>query len=86
MRRCAALPFGNAYWARRRATPYRDLWEVKQAFASQGLFCRDRLAIDPERCNDDGGAIAVVHPYGMTGARSVGHALINVAVPVTPWS
>jgi acetyl-CoA acetyltransferase len=53
------------------------LWELNEAFASQCLYCRDRLGIDPERYNVDGGAIAIGHPYGMTGARSVGHALIE---------
>jgi acetyl-CoA C-acetyltransferase len=53
------------------------LWELNEAFASQCLYCRDRLGIDPDRCNVDGGAISIGHPYGMTGARSVGHALIE---------
>ena len=54
-----------------------DLWELNEAFASQALYCRDRLGIDPERYNVDGGGISVGHPYGMTGARCVGHALIE---------
>ncbi|WP_448501170.1 acetyl-CoA C-acyltransferase [Sphingomonas sp.] len=53
------------------------LWELNEAFASQCLYCRDHLGIDPERYNVDGGAIAVGHPFGMTGARLVGHALIE---------
>lgn len=53
------------------------LWELNEAFASQAVYCRDLLGIDPERMNVDGGAIAVGHPYGMTGARLVGHALIE---------
>jgi acetyl-CoA C-acetyltransferase len=53
------------------------LWELNEAFAVQALYCRDRLRIDPERYNVDGGAIAIGHPYGMSGARLVGHALIE---------
>jgi len=53
------------------------LWELNEAFASQCLYCRDHLGIDPERYNVDGGAIAVGHPFGMTGSRLVGHALIE---------
>lgn len=53
------------------------LWELNEAFASQAAYCRDFLGIDPEQMNVDGGAIAVGHPYGMTGARLVGHALIE---------
>jgi acetyl-CoA acetyltransferase family protein len=53
------------------------LWELNEAFACQVLYCRDRLRIDPERYNVDGGAIAVGHPYGMSGARLVGHALLE---------
>ena len=53
------------------------LCELNEAFASQSLYCRDRLGIDPDRCNVDGGAISIGHPYGMTGVRSVGHALIE---------
>ncbi len=54
-----------------------DLWELNEAFAVQALYCRNRLGIDPERYNVDGGAIAIGHPYGMSGARLVGHALIE---------
>ena len=53
------------------------LWELNEAFACQVVYCRDRLGIDPARCNVDGGSIAVGHPYGMTGARLVGHALLE---------
>jgi len=53
------------------------LWELNEAFAVQALYCRDRLGIDNERFNVDGGAIAVGHPYGMSGARLIGHALIE---------
>ncbi len=54
-----------------------DLWELNEAFAVQVLYCADRLGIASERLNVNGGAIAVGHPYGMTGARLVGHALIE---------
>ena len=53
------------------------LWELNEAFACQALYCRDALAIDPAIYNVDGGGISVGHPYGMTGARLVGHALIE---------
>lgn len=53
------------------------LWELNEAFASQCLYSRDRLGIDPSIYNVNGGAISVGHPYGMTGARCVGHALIE---------
>jgi len=53
------------------------LWELNEAFAVQALYCRDRLGIDPERYNVNGGGISIGHPYGMTGARLVGHALIE---------
>lgn len=53
------------------------LWELNEAFASQCLYSRDKLGIDPALYNVNGGAIAVGHPYGMTGARCVGHALIE---------
>ena len=53
------------------------LWELNEAFACQALYCRDWLGIDPDRHNVDGGAISIGHPYGMTGARLVGHALIE---------
>jgi acetyl-CoA C-acetyltransferase len=53
------------------------LWELNEAFAVQALYCRDRLGIDPDLYNVNGGAISVGHPYGMSGARMVGHALIE---------
>jgi acetyl-CoA C-acetyltransferase len=53
------------------------LWELNEAFAVQVIYCRDRLGIPDERLNVDGGAISVGHPYGMSGARLVGHALIE---------
>jgi acetyl-CoA C-acetyltransferase/acetyl-CoA acyltransferase len=53
------------------------LWELNEAFACQVLYCRDKLAIDPYRYNVNGGSISIGHPYGMTGARLVGHALIE---------
>lgn len=53
------------------------LWELNEAFASQAVYCRDHLGIDPERYNVNGGAIAIGHPYGMTGARLVGSALLE---------
>ncbi len=54
-----------------------DLWELNEAFASQVLYCRDRLGIDPARLNVDGGAISIGHPFGMSGSRMTGHALIE---------
>lgn len=53
------------------------LWELNEAFAVQALYCRDRLGIDPAKYNVNGGAISIGHPYGMTGARLVGHALLE---------
>ena len=53
------------------------LWEINEAFASQVLHCRDALGIPPERLNVNGGAIAIGHPFGMSGARMVGHALLE---------
>lgn len=53
------------------------LWELNEAFAAQAIPCRDQLRIDPDKLNVNGGAISVGHPYGMTGARLVGHALIE---------
>lgn len=53
------------------------VWELNEAFASQAVYCRDRLGIDPGKFNVNGGAIAIGHPYGMTGARAVGHALLE---------
>jgi acetyl-CoA C-acetyltransferase len=53
------------------------LWELNEAFAVQVIYCRDRLGIPDDRLNVDGGSIAIGHPYGMTGARLTGHALIE---------
>ncbi len=54
-----------------------DLWELNEAFASQCLYCRDQLGIAPEIYNVNGGSIGIGHPFGMTGSRLVGHALIE---------
>lgn len=54
-----------------------DMWELNEAFASQTLYCRDRLGIDPAKLNVSGGAISIGHPYGMSGARMSGHILIE---------
>jgi acetyl-CoA C-acetyltransferase len=54
-----------------------DIWELNEAFASQALYCRDTLGIDPDKVNVNGGAIAIGHPYGMTGARCTGHLLLE---------
>ena len=53
------------------------LWELNEAFAVQVLYCRDTLGIPNDRLNVNGGSIAIGHPFGMTGARCVGHALIE---------
>ena len=53
------------------------LWELNEAFAVQVLYCRDRLGIDNDKLNVDGGAVSIGHPYGMSGSRMVGHALIE---------
>lgn len=53
------------------------LWELNEAFAVQAIYCRDRLGIDPARLNVNGGAIAIGHPFGMSGSRLTGHALIE---------
>ncbi len=54
-----------------------DLWELNEAFASQSLYCQRRLGIPSERLNVNGGAIALGHPFGMTGARLAGHVLLE---------
>ncbi|MBN9061857.1 MAG: acetyl-CoA acetyltransferase [Rhizobiales bacterium 65-9] len=53
------------------------LWELNEAFASQALYCRDQLGIDPDLMNVNGGGVAIGHPFGMTGARAAGHILIE---------
>jgi acetyl-CoA C-acetyltransferase len=70
-----------------------DLWKLNEAFACQAVYCRDRLRIDPQKYNVDGGAISVGHPYGMTGARLAGHAMLEgkrrgaryVVVTIRSW-
>jgi acetyl-CoA acetyltransferase family protein len=54
-----------------------DLWELNEAFAVQVIYCRDKLGIDNDKLNVDGGSISIGHPYGMSGARMTGHALIE---------
>jgi len=54
-----------------------DLWELNEAFAVQVIYCRDKLGIPDDRLNVDGGAIAVGHPYGVSGTRLTAHALIE---------
>lgn len=54
-----------------------DLWELNEAYASQVVYCRDRLGLPDDRLNVNGGAISIGHPFGMTGARQLGHALIE---------
>ena len=53
------------------------LWELNEAFAVQVIYCRDKLGIDNNSLNVNGGAISIGHPYGMSGARMVGHALLE---------
>jgi len=54
-----------------------DLWELNEAYALQVIYCRDKLGIDPNKLNVNGGSIAIGHPYGMTGSRLTGHLLIE---------
>jgi acetyl-CoA C-acetyltransferase len=54
-----------------------DLWELNEAYAVQVIYCRDKLGIDPNKLNVNGGSIAIGHPYGMTGSRLTGHILIE---------
>lgn len=54
-----------------------DLWELNEAFASQVIYCRDKLGIDNDKLNVNGGAIAIGHPFGMSGSRMVGHSLLE---------
>ena len=53
------------------------LWELNEAFACQAIYCRDQLGINPDIYNVNGGSISIGHPYGMTGSRLVGHALME---------
>src|SRR3981081_4365922 len=54
-----------------------DLWELNEAYAVQVIYCRDKLGIEPDKLNVNGGSIAIGHPYGMTGAPRTGHPLIE---------
>lgn len=62
------------------------LWEINEAFASQYLYCRDKLGIDGDKINVNGGGIALGHPFGMTGSRLVGHALIEARRRGVRWA
>ncbi|GGI70603.1 acetyl-CoA acetyltransferase [Polymorphobacter multimanifer] len=62
------------------------LWEINEAFASQALYCRDHLGIDPALLNVNGGGIALGHPFGMTGSRIAGHALIEARRRGVRWA
>lgn len=62
-----------------------DIIELNEAFASQAVYCRDRLGIDPAKLNPNGGAISIGHPYGMTGARLVGHILLELQRQKKRW-
>src|SRR5438477_533721 len=81
-RLCAAADRTTMSTSMRRGSRQRrmddvGLFELNEAFAVQVIYCRDRVGIPDEKLNVDGGAIAVGHPYGMSGARLVGHALIE---------
>lgn len=62
-----------------------DIVELNEAFASQVVYCRDRLGIDPNKLNPNGGAISIGHPYGMTGARLTGHILLELRRQKKRW-
>ena len=62
-----------------------DLFELNEAFASQCLYCRDRLEVDPEKYNVNGGSIAIGHPFGMTGSRLVGHLTRELQRRAQQW-
>jgi len=62
-----------------------DLWELNEAFAVQTIYCRDRIGIPDERLNVDGGAISIGHPYGMSGTRMIGHALLQGRAREARW-
>ena len=70
----AALPFDDI-----------DIVELNEAFASQAVYCRDRLGIDPARLNPNGGAISIGHPYGMTGSRMAGTLLLELRRQKKRW-
>ena len=61
-----------------------DLWELNEAFAVQVIYCRDKLGIDQERLNVNGGSIAIGHPFGMTGSRLVGTLANQMVAPPGP--
>ena len=63
-----------------------DLWELNEAFASQSIYCQQRLGIPDERLNVNGGAISMGHPFGMTGARLVGHVLLEGRRRQAKWA
>ena len=63
-----------------------DLWEPNEAFASQAIHCRDRLGLPPQKLNVNGGAISIGHPFGMSGARMVGHALLEGRRRKAKWA
>ncbi|MFP6665419.1 MAG: acetyl-CoA C-acyltransferase [Deltaproteobacteria bacterium] len=62
-----------------------DLWELNEAFASQAAYCRDKLEIDPEKYNVNGGSISIGHPYGMTGSRMVGTLILELRRRKKKW-
>jgi acetyl-CoA acyltransferase len=62
-----------------------DIVELNEAFASQAVYCRDRLGIDPAKCNPNGGAISIGHPYGMSGARMTGTLLLELRRQKKRW-
>jgi acetyl-CoA C-acetyltransferase len=63
-----------------------DLWELNEAFASQAIYCRDTLGLPPEKLNVNGGAISIGHPFGMSGARMVGHAILEGRRRKAKWA